>query len=133
VAVKLLVWGLKSEKGPFVSLFSNVCQIYSEADGWILFDRNSSRFQFLKKIVFGLMPVFNLSFSTHKQCVFSRLYVHNILANIFSNPYTLAGFEPGPSVPEADALRHAAGFLVLISRFFSFRLLRLFSEENSTF
>jgi hypothetical protein len=48
---------------------------------------------FQKKI--GPIPLF--LFSIHKQ-----------LCRDFIEPYTLSGFEPGCSDPEADAIRHAA-------------------------
>jgi hypothetical protein len=50
------------------------------------------------------MPLF-LFFSTHKQCILSRLCSkHNSNAMIPKKTYTLAGFEPGSSVPDVDAM-----------------------------
>jgi hypothetical protein len=47
------------------------------------------------------------SFLTHIKCILSRLYVHNCIARTSLKTYTLAGFEPGSSVPEADAMSTA--------------------------
>jgi hypothetical protein len=51
------------------------------------------------KIIFG--QFLNFSFSTHKQCILSKLYTTGLLC-ISLKPYTMEGFEPGSSVPEAD-------------------------------
>jgi hypothetical protein len=50
------------------------------------------------------MPLF--SFSTHKQCILSQKHTTALLC--FSlKPYTLAGFEPGSAVFEADSMSTA--------------------------
>jgi hypothetical protein len=50
-----------------------------------------------------------IPFPTHKQCTLSRLYIctQQLWYDFLKKPYTLAGFEPGSSVPEADALSTA--------------------------
>jgi hypothetical protein len=44
------------------------------------------------------------TFSTHKQRMLSHKYIQNNITMFFLKPYTLAGFEPGSVVSEADAM-----------------------------
>jgi hypothetical protein len=50
------------------------------------------------------MPLFIL-FNTQTMHIKSK--THNSIAMFFLKPYTLAGFEPGPAVSEADAMSTA--------------------------
>jgi hypothetical protein len=60
-----------------------------------------SRESFLKVTKTFLGGGVYLSFSPRKQCILSRLYTTALL-RLLKKPYTLEGFEPGFSVPEAD-------------------------------
>jgi hypothetical protein len=51
------------------------------------------------------MPSFHF-FNT--QTVHSKSVVHNSIQQLPQKPYTLAGFEPGPSFLEADAMSTAS-------------------------
>jgi hypothetical protein len=54
------------------------------------------------------MPLF-IFLTTHKQCIPIKSIIHNSIAMTSRKPYTLAGFEPRSSVPEADAMSTAPG------------------------
>jgi hypothetical protein len=56
------------------------------------------------KTIWGANAFF--TFSTYKQCIFSQLYAIALLC-FPQKPNILAGFEPGSSVPEADAMSTA--------------------------
>jgi hypothetical protein len=59
---------------------------------------------FAKLNFFVPMP-FILFFNTQTMHIESK--THNSIAMFFLKPYTLAGFEPGSAVPEADAMSTA--------------------------
>jgi hypothetical protein len=47
-------------------------------------------------------------FQVNKQTVHIKSIIHSSIAMIFQKKYTQAGFEPGSSVPEAEAVSTAA-------------------------
>jgi hypothetical protein len=52
------------------------------------------------------------------QVMLIKSITHNSIAMFSLKPYTLAGFEPGSSVPEADAMSRAARALTSFFQFF---------------
>jgi hypothetical protein len=57
-----------------------------------------------RSFYFNLGQCLYFSFSTHKQCILSQLYTTVLLCFQKKLVCALAGFEPGSSVPEADAI-----------------------------